>query len=82
MPEAQVWPGPQAEHTLPEWPHAVAVVPAGCTHVVPLQQPVQLVALQTAPPVQTPAVHVAPLTQPVQVAPLTPHDVLVWALGC
>jgi len=45
--------------------------------MVQLQQPVQLVELQTVPPVQTPAVQVAAFMQPVQVAPLTPHEVLV-----
>lgn len=28
-PALHVWPGPHAEHTLPEWPQAVALVPAG-----------------------------------------------------
>jgi hypothetical protein len=51
-------------------------------HLDPLQQPLQLVELQTVPPVHTPAVHVDPFKQVVHVAPLMPHDELFCALGC
>lgn len=41
---------------------------------MPLQQPLQLVELQVAPPVQTPAVQVWPEPHAVHVAPFTPHE--------
>lgn len=66
------WPGPQAVQVLPEKPHAVALV--AVTHVVPLQQPVQLVELQVAPPVQTPPEQVWPGPHAVHVVPLRPHE--------
>ena len=47
------------------------------TQVLPLQQPLQLVSLQTLPPTHEPVLQVEPLRHGLQLAPFTPHEVVV-----
>lgn len=81
VPAVQIFPGPQATQAEPLLPQAVAVVAPAATQVLPLQQPVQLVALHSVPPVQMPPVQAEPLVQAAQAAPLSPQLVMVCEVG-
>lgn len=71
VPPLHTCPGPHDTQAEPCWPQAESVVLV--THELPLQHPLQLVALQTVPPLQTPPAHVEPFWQALQVLPLTPQ---------
>jgi hypothetical protein len=73
-------PGPHETQVEARWPHAVSMV--AVTQVLPMQQPLQVVALQVEPPVHTPPAQDAPEPHVWQVTPLRPHAIAVcWPDG-
>lgn len=71
-----------AAQVAPFNPHALLVWEPTAMHVVPLQQPVQLVELQVGTAAQAPAWHVSVPAHAVHAAPFLPHcDLLSLASG-
>jgi hypothetical protein len=74
-PALQLDPALQAEHWLPRGPHALADCEPKGTHVVPLQQPAQVVAEQPVEPPPPPTGTPPPAPPPMGVPPPAPPPI-------